>query len=148
MGRKRLGRATFPAAFFPLAKSIGVEGFDDRAGALRPGRAGRAKSLQSAPCLPEILDSGIELGQAHGRDLPNAGTVIGPVEGKKLADLGKGEAGSLGGTDEPKAPNIVFAVAADLAMRPRRFGKQAATLVIADSFDTDARGFRKPADRV
>ena len=66
----------------------------------------------------------------------------------EFADLGQSEARGLGRADEPQPPDIVVAIAAHLTMRPRRFGKQAAPLIIANRFDTDAGRFRKPADRI
>src|SRR6185437_4151003 len=51
-------------------------------------------------------------------------------------------------SDEPQPPKVFVAVAADLAVRSRRFRQQAAALIIADGFHTDSSGLRKPADRV
>ena len=90
----------------------------------------------------------VEGGKTFGGERTDPDAVVGAVEREQFADLFEREAGSLCAADEAQAAYIVVAVAADLAGRARRLGKEPAALVVTDGFDADPRGPREPADRV
>ncbi len=70
------------------------------------------------------------------------------LELQQFADLGKCEARRLRRADELEPPDVLLAIAADLARRPCRLRQQAAPLIVAHRFDTHADGFREGSDRV
>ena len=125
-----------------------VERGEDWAGAsARPG-AGRGQAGERVAGLLKLGDLLVDRGDAGLSKLSSAGAVVGRVEVDQLLDLIEGETRRLSGADEAQPLEVLGTVAAYLTRRPRRLRPQPAALLIADGFDTHARSFGEPADRV
>ena len=92
-----------------------VEGLEDRARSGGAGGAGLARDGEGFAGVLQFRHPRIEGSDALRGQLTNPGAVVGAVEREQLADLVEGEAGRLGGADEPQPVDVRHAVAAHFA---------------------------------
>jgi hypothetical protein len=111
-------------------------------------RAGCRQSRERFAGVVELGDLLIQSGDPRLRQLPRPGPIVGRAKVEQLPDLGKREARRLRGTNELQPPDVVIAVAPDLARGPCRFRQETAPLIVAHRLHAHARRFRKRSDRV
>jgi hypothetical protein len=111
-------------------------------------RAGGSERGQRFAGLAKLVNLLVEGGNARLREPPRARPVVRRIQLQQLADLGKRESSRLRGADELEPPDVVRAIAPDLAGWPRWLGKLSPALIITHRFDPHAGSFRKAADRV